>query len=213
MNEDLERLAEQIREVYWREYSRFNQKFSPQAKPHGVIETPRWDGGTDGRGVRRQPVWPKIAQYFLDNQLPVERTIRAVFDAVQGSQPPTPDLLKNARVPQIVQEYPDEVLAKLGRQYASDKSQAKVFYHECCEYTQWKPEEITRLTIYTQQVSISAVFRYSLAVTSGNTDLAHRCFEKAFEQYRDYAEAYDQIYGVEVLARLRERLNQLRGGR
>lgn len=208
--EDLQDLAELIRKVYWEERARFRKKFDPNAAHVGPHEVPCWDGGEDSRGVRHKPVWPKIAAYFLQQQLPVELTIRAFFDGVLGTDPPKPNMLLSVRLPAQVAAHPAEVMAKLRRAYDSDKSQAQVFYANQRRFTSLSDEQIARLTIYTSDAEMSPLFRYSLALTSGNTDLAHDYVEFGFRQYQNYPDAYDQIFGVDVMARFRERYARMK---
>jgi hypothetical protein len=208
--EDLDDLAVQIREVYWRERARFRKKFDPSVSGSGAPDVPRWDGGTDANGRRHKPVWPKIAAYFLQKHLPVEGTIRAFFDNVLGSEPPPPNLLLGVKIPALVAAHPAEVMAKLQRAYDSDRSQAKVFFANTRRFTSLSDEQIARLTIYTSDAVISPLFRYSLALTSGNTDLAHDYVEEGFQQYQDYPDVYEQIYGVDVMDRFRERYDRMK---
>jgi hypothetical protein len=52
---------------------------------------PRWEGGRDSSGKIHQPIWPRIAEFSLKNELDPLAHVRAQFD--RSLRPPTPGFL------------------------------------------------------------------------------------------------------------------------
>ena len=156
---------------------------------------PALDGGTDCYGRKYQPIWPKLAQFVISNKLDPAKFVKAQFESCKGKPPVSPNVLMSqlaiTRYINYVAKNSDEEAIKIALDSQTRSAMNAVDWYTLL-YGPGTPAY--RAVIIDTSLPLSALFRYSLAVSSGQDDLQRAIFDVAVEQYMCDREAYDQIW-------------------
>jgi len=206
--ERIARISSFVRSMYVscaREYLR-----SPN---YGEREIPQWDGGADPYGVRHTAVWPKIARFVLQHNVPLMPFIRAQFQAVKlGRRIPTPNQFYNQQALENYYRYMASVEPnELARRARLEKDAILSVAGPYVEELGWP---IQRAVEYAMGdlagLGISPLTRFCVAVQTELPDLAERYRDPALMQYLWESAQYDEVWGDKIPAEFRQEADSLR---
>ena len=161
----------------------------------------RWDEGYKSPGGKRtEPIWPRVAQFLLDNQIHnYPRFIQAIFEQ-QGRRrpPPQPNYLHGEkalavwrkvalRVDDRVQIMEDWAMEK--QAFAQAVIKERYFDPEATE------RDLLQGVIADDTVALSPLYRYCVATGEGLPRHAKFYAETALRQYVVARDLYDEVWG------------------
>lgn len=209
---EVEQLSEMIRTLYYMARSAWEQKRFGKVMTHASRNYPQWDGGYDERNDRVcQPVWPDLARVFMTNHLDPGLAVRAVFDNWVQAQPPMPTYFKSAEMLDMYRKLRASVAQDL--KFALE-SQSQVF-HTRVTVTH-KLEGISLdiaadRALRDESLGLSYLFRYSIALQTGRTEMAERILPAALFQYIFTRREYDREWGSFIPQALRDKTREVMG--
>jgi hypothetical protein len=207
----LDELAERIRMLYWAAHNRFMEATQGVCMGRRCRTMPQWDGGTDARGVCHKPIWPKIALRLLHDDIPPEKAIAALFDAVVGAQPPFPNQLLSDNLTAKLKRQPGHQLTQVRYRFQAEQTAVKLELGILRRNSSLDDRLIQRMVLVSRSVPLSPLFRFIMALQTGNRDLATDYESAAFFQYLGHRSQYDEIYGTNLPGEFRSKADQLRG--
>ena len=152
----------------------------------------QWDGGQTASG-KRSNVWLKLAQFVVQRQLDPVRHIRSVFIVHVGNYPPMPNMM-------FCIPYNKHELDKDDRQTIEiefDNYKRSVSYVASL-HVKNRLVDLTRVlrnAISSPTVQAKDIYRYCVAVESGQLDLAANYLYNAAMDYLYRRESYDAVLG------------------
>lgn len=162
----------------------------------GYEPHPKWDGGTDTRGSRHQPIWPKIAEFMFEHRLNVSACLALRFELSDHSKmAPMPNTLMSQRhLPDFrrVSEVSDPELRYSLR---AEKSLCRVEMFEAAEEFDMNGKPVWRYVIGNDELGFSPLFRFCLAYSEDLDDLADSYKLEAILQYVVAMDNYDKAWG------------------
>jgi hypothetical protein len=203
---DLAALAEKIRVVYWQLLGEAELRVTGQVGATRPRKVARWDGGQDASGRRYKPIWPRLADYFIQNGVSPEDAIRAVFDRYVGGPPPAPN---QVMVPDVVSLVEERKAKRAEHIRYSVESERTAFQDEACfqERIHGKVNLNTlRELITSPWLNLTPLFRFCLSVRHDFRDLAQFYEDKAFAQYLNHPLAYEAVWRGWIPASFGQRL-------
>jgi hypothetical protein len=191
-DDQIDRLAEAIRDMYWEERIRYEGQATGRFGKAGDHHAVRWDGGEDVYGRRYEPIWPKIAKRLIKDFISPERAIRAVFMTAHGTSAPLPNVLLGKNLARTVEVTAENRFEEIKRQANVEVEYAKT--HIILLMSSYTETQSQRLAIVSSEIQLTPLFRFCLAVKFGHFDLAEKYRERAFNQFINDAECYRQIF-------------------
>lgn len=156
---------------------------------------PRWDGGTDGRGRRYQPIWPRIVEYAQKNGVAdLEAFVRAQFELPAGLPPPYPTTFLAPTALARYRQFLPSMRRRIRTTFAMQLSEASRLYQSAMALYGNHPRAVLSVLL-SSGTSISALFRFCLAVREELYDEAAVWADAAAEQYHRDRTSYDAIWG------------------
>ena len=162
----------------------------------------RWDGGPDRFGRVHRPLWEDVARSCLEGGIDPATLIEAVFDEVDPDLPRPDDLLDVAARRRL-----DRYLAEAGELEWVDWSvrlrhlDTEAGYLEITRDVPF--EEAARIVLSDPARGLSGLFRYCVAVQTGQHELVERYVRPALVRYVLARLAYDRGWGDKIPAELR----------
>lgn len=197
---ELKALAQRIRDLWVVEYRDYELRTKGKATGWGSRHMNQWDGGqntTSGKSYK--PVWPKIAEFCLAYDLEPETLLHALFYR-RVDYPPMPNQAHGADALDKYRNYTApgtnlEIKTELIHAFESQKQRAlsdvftKKTYYKLDESTAW------RVTIASDDKSLTPLFRFCVAKNQGWEDVAEQYVAQATKQYKRFADLYDEVWG------------------
>jgi len=211
VQETLAELARNVREIWIAEKRQYQQSQSGQ--PSTWVPGPQLDGGCSASGRVTTPVWPKLAKFIFENGLHPVFFIRAQFHQCGGRPPLNPLMLTNDKA---VQRYKHFVASKADiKDLVVARDTQMRAARDAVELNKrfYGPTniDIYRDVILDNNVDITALFRYVLALQCKQQDLANLWHDAALKQYLYEQDAYDLAWGQMVPAQLKQEAMEIRG--
>lgn len=192
------RLAAMVRAVYIQQRQRHDAKMSGVLTKY--VPAARWDGGRGGDGRDYVPIWPKITQRLLDEEINPIRAVFALFAAcgTKREAPPPNWLLSNKWMPQLRADMSEDEVDRIRSSVQSEKDQLTTYLHSTlCEYTDMdmSSQDKLVLALMNRKASWSPLLRYTLAVKEKLPEVAKQYKDAATLQYLMAIDVYDETYG------------------
>ena len=184
-------MPDDIRSIYCAEYRRA----CPAAATYGDEEIPHWDGGRDSFGRNHRPIWPRLADFFMQHQLDPIVYIQAAFALRRGRTPPAPNTLTHGDILshyyQITAERSSEIAESWHRQ-------REVVQTEIWALKRLYPAQTDRAIQVTaicdrHRVQAGPLLRYCMATEFGLHELAADFLRQAAVEYLFNRIAYDRL--------------------
>tara|TARA_B100000700_G_C14896858_1_gene785434 strand:- start:405 stop:1091 length:687 start_codon:yes stop_codon:yes gene_type:complete len=209
----LENLASVIRDIWIRERKRHEeQKTGKPSRYARGGHLPRYDGGEDGMGRTHKPFWPKAAKYVVKHSLNPRRWIKFALETFQAKgyrdrrRFATPNVLVSDALRTDYELYVQELPERLRVELDSQSSTAMLRFRSRARSRLYGPseEDALRSVLLDLSLPLSALFRYSAAVSGDLHDVAARFFEPALMQYFFEQELYDDAWSGHIPDSLRQ---------
>jgi len=189
-------LAEVIRTMYYIEYNRYMDL----DEPAGVKPNPRWDGGTDERGVNHKNAWDKLARDVVARRLNPVRLVRVAFRNSQPGKPPWPNTLTSAGT---LKDYATHV-ENFKEEWAADwrrfNQSLKMRMRELRVFPELDEKARLVTALYDPwNVLGSPLFRFCVATQAGLPAVAAEFVNEAFLDYLFSIEEYDAAWPAGVI--------------
>lgn len=172
---------------------------------------PWWNGGVV-RGTRRPNMWKRVAKFMLDNELPLLPFIRfAVFDFNKRALP-KPTLLASKVVAEkyrIVTKASESNMRQVQVEFDMQQQALRLalsWYDEAegCGFEFEDDAEIKRRVLLDASTSMSALFRYCLAVAERLDGIVEHFYSAALIQYATTPKVYDIVWKEWIPAAFKE---------
>jgi len=176
----------------------------------------QWDEGRRLESGRYSlPVWPKIAQFLLDNEIvDYPEFIRKIFENRGPHRPvPQPNHLHGPAALRIWKEVipKKELRARVRQAWAQEK---KAFAIAALDQQAYFPDasehECLRSVIVDDTVSLSPLYRYCVAIGEGLPRHASFYKEMALRQYCLAPSLYDEVWGGWIPEQLKTEAEAMR---
>ena len=189
-----EKLAARIRHAYIRERRRHQRAVTGKEGKYGSKAMPKWDGGRDDEGVNRSSVWLDVARHLLDMKcLSPERFVQAQFVEKRS---PQPNMLKSEAAWDRFTRFNSDAMSRLKNEF---KSECFVFAAQCQSASTWFPDydkvALWRFVLKDLEVSLSALFRFCVAVSEDLGDVTAQFHELALREYLQDPDGYARAWG------------------
>ena len=187
-----------VRAVYIQQRQRHDAKMTGVLAPYHPA--PRWDGGCSGDGRQHQPIWPKITQRLLDEEINPIRAVFALFAACDTKMeaPPPNFLLSSKWMPCFKAPLSEDEQDRIRSSVQSEKDQLTTYLHSTmCEYDDMdmSDQDKLMLALANQKTSWSPLLRYTLAVREKLPQVAKDYKDAAMLQYLMAIDVYNEMYG------------------
>jgi hypothetical protein len=201
-----------LREI-WIEEKR-NYSLRETGHPSTYRPGPVLDGGISAAGKYYQPFWPKLSKFILDNNLDPLTFIRAQFYQSKGSPPPSPNVLLSDIAIRKYNQYKaakcslDDLRVAKDAQIRATNDAVKLnkkLYGS-------NSSNVYRDIIMDANISISALFRYSLAIETDQKDLQQKWLNAALKQYIYEQQSYDTVWGELIPKELKALAEKIKRG-
>ena len=195
-----------VRAVYIQQRQRHDAKMTGVLAPYKPA--PRWDGGRSAGGQEFQPIWPKITQRLLDEEINPIRAVFALFAANETKMeaPPPNWLLSGKWMDRLRAPLSDDEQDRIRASVQSEKDQLSTYLHSTmCEYDDMdmSAQDKLLLALMNQKTSWSPLLRYTLAVREKLPDVAKDYKDAAMLQYLMAIDVYDEMYGEMIPKEMR----------
>lgn len=211
-------IAEVVRELF---ITRYRQVESEGGKGFSNwTPGPWWDGG-NVRGTNRNNIWEAAAKLILKHRLPLGEFVNYVtgeWRRLKKQPVPRPNHLCS---PQAVADFhrlnrgstadPLQGL-QTAIEFQRDALEQAMYGYQAFDGTEYEvtsPEELKRLVLWDEDLSLSALFRYCLAVDEGYDDIAKTFLAGALVQYLSQLRHYDQVWGIWIPQQFRNTADRL----
>jgi len=164
-----------------------------------------WDGLNNRRAGSQESIWQKICRFASQHEVDPIHLVKAAFWDCMELKPPLPhDLLR----PQLIEEarrYEDNRREDLSYTVSGWVSQAETHFVLWRRYRPELGDEYHwRCVISSPEVSLGALFRYTLASSLGLHDTAELFFDRALSEYLTDPDSYDAVMGEKIPKKIRE---------
>lgn len=190
----LQQQSEAVRQLYFLELRFWYEKHRPGCQvPTADRKYPRIDGGKDARGVNHKPFWPKIVQYALKNGADPCELVRAVFQMHKGHN--SPACFTNEAALAAYRQFSKFSVEEAQYDFMTFQEEAKSAFWQMEQTIPLPPDKLWRQVILSPDLHGGPLFRYCLAVSVKQEDLAARCCHSAMMEYIKYPDEYDSALG------------------
>jgi hypothetical protein len=202
----IEELAGLIRHRYCDEYRRYEDKFNARTgSTYGSRPLPQWDGGTTNYGRRCRPIWPKIANFFLQHGIDYQLLIREYFNRRIGGVPPAPTFFLSDKAVALHAVAAKRQLADMILSARTENELAKTrFWCSKMEHEGVPDDVLWKRVALDPSADLSPLFRYCLAHRVGALDVAALYKKRAFWQYLRSPRLHDEAMGPVIPKELRD---------
>lgn len=212
-------VAEIIRELFIRKYRRIASGTKGAANPNWVPGV-WWDGGETRDGRKRSSIWVSAAKFMIKQKLPIAEFVEYVTGTwrEQTHQPvPCPNHLCSKSVAHSFRSRNMNRAVSSERQIqtAMEFQQAELgrvlhWFGSFSGIVDIDENKLKRMALRDESCSLSALFRYCLAVSEEYEDIAEKFFDAALTQYLMSSREYDKIWGDWIPQSFRDVANRLR---
>jgi hypothetical protein len=201
------RLASMVRAVY------IQQRQQHDAKMSGVLKEYRpgakWDGGSGSDGRTYLPIWPKITQRLLDEEINPIRAVFALFAAcdTQRDSPAPNWLLSPKWLERLRAPLSEDDVDRIRSAVQSEKDQLTTYLHSTlCEFDDMEMSKTDKLlmALTNAKAGWSPLLRYALAVREKLPLVAKQFKDAATLQYLMAIDVYNELYGDMIPKELRD---------
>lgn len=206
----VEKLAQLIRTCYVLHYRRAEERQTGTRSYYGAKHVVKWDGGSDKAGRNFKPIWPKIARAILSWGADPEKFIAAQFNNRGLQTMPYPNMLLSDMAKEAYDKYAKNLEHEIGlsleiqhNQFLIELEKAQILRRASCA-------EAGRLILRSPMTSLSALYRYVIAVRVEDAELAAQFRDLAIDQYFYSAAAYDKTWGDFIPEELKQEAAALR---
>ncbi len=182
-----------LRKTWIEEVRKYHQRTT--GKVSSYTPGPRLDGGRDSHGTTFKAVWPKLAKFCVVNKLDPSTFVKAQFSNCAGRPPLSPSMLVGS---EAVKRYQHFVASKesnksvsLARDIQIRQAKDALEYYRRL-YT--SEAHVYKAMLLDDNLTLSALFRYCLAVQVRDTSLAQILLIPAAKQYSEDPAGYSQAY-------------------
>lgn len=193
-------VANLVRTVYCSEY-----RVATGSKSYGDDRLPQWDGGDDAYGRHHRCVWPRLAQFFIEQHISPMPYIRLQFGYRRGQSPPTPTMLMSAK---SLEQYRAFEQSEVTRQREDWSRWCQLFVTATMitklSYPNETNESLASLTLLGSQFrSASPLFKYCLAARANLSQVASTYYADALLEYVFQRHQLNQAIGADIPDQLR----------
>lgn len=185
INPQYEEACAYVRELYCDAVRRF-QWNRGSSSSYGDTPMPKWDGGEDNFGVNHQPIWPKLVDFYLAQNLDPAAVIESIFHLAisQGftRAPKPPDMLgpkAMAAFNMVKQRLIDQQTATL----AADQESLMTWTWHFRTYCSFPEDKARRTALMSGRSELSPLFRYIMALKYGYEDVCNEYRRPALYTY------------------------------
>ncbi len=163
----------------------------------GAAPIPRLDGGAGSTGIRYKPVWPKLVQFALVNEVDLVDYMRTLF-RLRGNRPPEPNDLAG---PAALAAYRQARGNRRTDSRSALAHQRRVFNEAvrtrrvCKVQLGWSDADVYLSVLGDLSLELSALFRYALAARLKLAPVAEMTFAAAVAQYLADPTEYGSVWG------------------
>lgn len=185
-----EEQAQKLRTAWITAMRRHHERISGKASRYD--SDVQWDGGFKTSSRRTyQPVWGKLVDRADDLGFDAIYLVRVLFDSITGINAPTPHAIVGAEnVQRAKRRAPEEETAVM----VSADAESAVFRSSLWAAKRTildpDPRAPTRHVLNDMGRDLSPLFRYSMALAAGYTDIADRWRGSAMDQFAQTPTAY-----------------------
>jgi hypothetical protein len=159
-----------------------------QGKPY--TPGPAWDGGVV-KGKKRQPIWPKIARFMLENGLdPLQSMYRYFEYASKTGRVPWPNQMMTDECLQVCQAPREETVQDFDNLWESERERAVVRIRTLQQDFNLSARDATRRLLLDKYCDLSPLFCYSLAHAIGDEAIKQRYYVAARCQFVAYHDKF-----------------------
>lgn len=184
--------AEYVRAVYVQERRFHEEQRTGVPSNYGVKKMVSWDGGIDSYGHKRRMIWGRIFDFCVDNALPIEQYIRAQFSPYEFA--PSPNQLQSAAAVRRYKAHRKTIVEDLRRVLSDAQQRFKVLVSHSSRTLGKSREQAARHVLLTDR-SLSWLFRYSMAVLAGDTEVIKATRDHATLEFMLAQQDYRQAWG------------------
>jgi len=205
MNDDsreaiLARTAALVREAYITHY-----RMVCQRPDYGKYGCGTWDGGEDAYGVRRPPVWEKIAEFILEHGVDPMQFVRSQFVCGNTRAAPRPNTLYSPEALARYKKYTPDAEVRARRKLETGARSVVGQAEMIVETLGWDRRAAMLNALQdTLTVQASPLVRFCLAAREGFEDLKQALRRDALMEYVCETDALDRTWGELIPAELRE---------
>ncbi len=179
----------------------------PDAYDYGEFPIVRWDGGSDRSGRTFKPVWPKLAEFMLANDIDPFAYVRNAFAAYRGKpSPPTPPQLQTPALLDDYRRYKNHIVEELtfawDRQCLEIDGRRRILLATSKNITE-DAATITALMDTQAAVATTPLFRYCASFAMNLAHVAEVYHDEALVIYVYQKLDYDAAWGEKIPAGLR----------
>lgn len=199
-----------VRSLYCILYRQYN----PRAVNYGKDPLPQWDGGQDRWGRNHRPIWPRLADYFLQHSIDPHIYLYVQFAETIGKNSPSPNTLMSADSLLRYQAYMHRAEETLREDKARSALHVDRRLRQLEDQRGTDAQKILTVIMDETAVSACALFRYCFASRFDIAKAMARYFSPALRQYIFQPELYDNAWGVDFIpSQLRDEARRLRPSR
>lgn len=206
-------MAARIRTVYIEE-RRKTERMRTGYESH-YNPGPHWDGGEvrlkSGQIKKRQPTWPKVAEFMLHKGIDPETYIRQTFRlATAGGKVPMPNHLTSDWLFQLFKEWWPHYSQEIKTAFEHQKEYARGMLASYADATEFTPTQRWGWLLLDERAPMTALFRYCLAVSENLSTIARRYHEGAVQDYLRSPKEFDKHWGNWIPERLKQEALRIR---
>lgn len=203
-------IARDIREAYIFERRIFNEsRYGQQSEYRPGV---RFDGGEDRDGREFKPIWPKVADFVLDNGLEAVSFVRSQF--YDRRLPPQPNQLLSEKALHRYERYHGAAREKVVQALSSQQYRADLEFWAKVQFCGRTEEDAWFDVLLDQSIELSALFRYCKAVELGKNDDAMKYVVRRYRapaafQYLRYRSEYDDVWADFIPIKFKARAGRI----
>jgi hypothetical protein len=190
---ELDQLAKQVRQEYFYARRLYAIRIDQSVDMDANKTYSYWDGGRDSRGVNHQPIWPRIVKNATKHNLHPLNLVKAVFAIREGGPAPTPNMIASRTAIEEYERYLKIFHTDIEYEFRAFQEAAKKEVWKLKQILPTGDKQVWRMAIASPTLSCSALYRYILAVSVNQYDLAESCRQSAELDYLQYPDDYDRV--------------------
>lgn len=197
--DELFMLGQRIRNIWMAFMRDFELTHTGKASSWGNREIPHWDGGETKDGRRCKPVWPKIADFCVKNNLIPDLLVKALFHN-KYDHPPRPTMATGADALKQYQNYissgtQTELRIKFRTRFEAQKVRASSKARSLQDYQRLDKDTAWQFVLLDRAEPLEPLFRYCVAFDAKYDKIVEKYLNAALLQYLQHRELYDEIWG------------------
>jgi hypothetical protein len=174
-----------VRELYCEAVRGFNwARGTPRGC--GEFKMPKWDGGEDAYGVKHQPIWPKLVEFYLEQSLDPAAVIEAIFHIAvsQGfTRSPKPSDLFGPKAMAAFNMVKQRLIDQQTATLAADQERLRTWTWHFRTYYNFDEDKARHTALMSGRSELSPLFRYIMSLKHNYEDVCQEYKRPALYTY------------------------------